>query len=146
MSAVTRARVPLRRARRRLGTASARLLGVGLAVAAVVALDPDRRDIPLCPFHAMTGLLCPLCGSLRAVNHLAHGDLVAALHSNVVFVLGLPLGLALWLAGERMTSWLPTTRPGTRSRTVATCAAGTSLVAFTIVRNLPIGAGLLRPG
>jgi hypothetical protein len=137
-------RVSVHRLRRRLGPASALMLGVGLAVAAVAAVDPDRRDIPLCPLHAMTGLLCPLCGGLRAVNHLAHGHLGAALHSNVVVVLALPLGLALWLSGSRLISRPPVAQPGSLLRAVATGVAALLLIAFTVARNLPVGAQL-RP-
>jgi hypothetical protein len=126
-------------------SASARLLVVALAVAAVVAVDPDRRDIPLCPFREMTGLLCPLCGGLRAINHLAHGHIAAALHSNVFVGLGLPLGLALWLSGARLIDRRPAAQPGSRVRTVAPCVAAVVLIAFTVVRNLPIG-NQLRPG
>src|SRR5258708_976408 len=50
---------------------------------------------PFCFFYRTTGLLCPGCGSLRAMHQLLHGHFVAALHFNALFVLSLPL-LALY--------------------------------------------------
>src|SRR5258708_25879013 len=55
-----------------------RLTVVALALAAPLALlavfDPASTWwLPSCPFHALTGWLCPLCGSLRAVHALLHG-------------------------------------------------------------------------
>lgn len=138
-------RPPVRLASRRIAPGWARILAFGLAVALVVALDPNRRDIPLCPLHAMTGLLCPLCGSLRAINHLAHGHVVAALHSNVVLTVGLPVALAFWLWRERIIGRLHVARSSSRARRIATYVAIAVLFAFTVARNLPIG-GELRPG
>jgi hypothetical protein len=43
-----------------------------------------------CPFHALTGLYCPGCGSLRALHHLLHGDLAVAFGLNPLTVLSLP--------------------------------------------------------
>ena len=68
------------------------------------------RMIPLlpCPFHALTGLPCPLCGSTHALLALAHGDLRAAFGWN-------PLATVLCLlapvlvrrpVAARFTSWI----------------------------------------
>jgi hypothetical protein len=33
--------------------------------------DPEEWNLPLfCPFHSVTGLLCPGCGSLRSLHDL----------------------------------------------------------------------------
>ena len=50
-----------------------------------------------CPFYALTGLYCPGCGGLRAVNDLTNGDLVGAASSNLVFVALVPLIVLLWV-------------------------------------------------
>lgn len=58
----------------------------------------------LCPFRAMTGVPCPLCGSVRAFTLLMHGD-SGWLQQNVVVVLIVAcagLWLALRAAGVRM--------------------------------------------
>jgi hypothetical protein len=60
-------------------------LGVALAAAAVVLyqFDPSTTArYPSCPLRALTGLLCPLCGGLRAAHALLHGQLVEALTLN----------------------------------------------------------------
>ncbi len=49
-----------------------------------------------CPFHALTGLYCPGCGSLRALHQLLHGNLLVAFSLNPLMVSLLPfLGYAL---------------------------------------------------
>jgi len=37
---------------------------------------------PRCVFHAVTGLLCPGCGTTRALHQLLHGHVVAAFQLN----------------------------------------------------------------
>lgn len=37
---------------------------------------------PPCPFLYLTGLYCPGCGSLRAIHHLLHGNLLHSLAFN----------------------------------------------------------------
>lgn len=75
--------------------------GLGLTAAVVLRLrDPhDSGSYGFCPFLSLTGLPCPGCGGLRAVNDLTRGDLAAAVSSNllaVVLVVGLALLWAVW--------------------------------------------------
>ena len=92
------------------------------AVIALAAFDPSTTWwFPSCPFHALTGWLCPLCGSLRALHALLTGAPLAALAFN-------PLTIVL------LTAWIIA-----RSRTLAFClsARGLALVAaFGVLRNL----------
>jgi hypothetical protein len=115
----------------------------GGALLADVLFDPARRNVPLCPFHAATGLWCPLCGGLRAADALAHLQLRTALHDNLLFVAVLPL-LALW-----WVDWTRRTRSGggtvRRAGRVGVAAVVLIGVAFTVVRNLPFAVAL-RPG
>jgi hypothetical protein len=133
---------PVRRAQVRARQAPLRVLAaVAAATAADVALDPEHRHLPLCPFHAMTGWQCPLCGGLRAVDALVHGRVADALHDNVLVVAAIPLVAALWL------TWLirpPTARTSTTIPRAATVALIVLAVCFTVVRNLPFAAAL-RP-
>ena len=64
---------------------------------ALFVLDPSEGSFyPPCPFHRLTGLYCPGCGSLRAVNQMLHGNLAAAFGLNPLMVLSLPfLGYCL---------------------------------------------------
>ena len=119
-----------------------RVLGLlALATVGDVAFDPLHRHVPLCPFHAVTGWDCPLCGGLRAVDHLAHGHLAAAAHANLLVLVGLPLVALWWLDWAlRARRGRPARGPG-RTGTVALVAVA---VLFTFVRNLP-GFAALRP-
>lgn len=74
---------------------SARLISVlvVLPLLAVIYFMADARYssfFPRCPFHLVTGLYCPGCGSQRAFSSLLHGQMGQALHYNVLFVLALP--------------------------------------------------------
>jgi hypothetical protein len=54
--------------------------------------DPTKVAIfPPCVFHQVTGLDCPGCGAQRALHQLLHGNIVAALRLNAMFVLSLPI-------------------------------------------------------
>ena len=90
--------------------------------AALAAFDPATTWwFPSCPFHALTGWLCPLCGSLRAIHALCLGAPLAALAFNPLTI----VGLAAWLIA--------------RTRTMAFCfsARGVAvLIAFGLLRNL----------
>ena len=90
------------------------------ALTAVVARDPATTWwFPSCPFHAITGWLCPLCGSLRAVHALSLGAPLTALAFNPLIV----VGLGAWLVA--------------RERTTTFCFSGLGLALF-------VGFGLLR--
>jgi hypothetical protein len=121
--------------------------GTAAAFAADLAFDPARRHLPLCPFHALTGWWCPLCGGLRSAYSLAHGRLGAAVQDNALFAAAVPVLLVLWLA------WVtggPTQSPRLRAlraapgRRVLIALAITACTLFTVLRNLPTMSGL-RP-
>ncbi len=64
-----------------------------LAVLAVIyyRYNPaEYRFFPKCPFHSLTGLNCPGCGSQRAIYSLLHGDFFAAINDNVLLVISIP--------------------------------------------------------
>jgi hypothetical protein len=72
------------------------LIAAGCApFAAGAALPSDGAGVLLCPFRAVTGLPCPLCGGTRAFTHVARGD-GAFLHYNAFWVL---VALAMIVAG-----------------------------------------------
>lgn len=119
---------------------------VGAAGFAALALlrvrDPHASgSYGICPFLAVTGQPCPACGGLRAVNDLAHGEIISALSSNllaVVLVMVLIVAWALWLVRRAR---------GTRDRMIVLSGrAGLTVLAviavFGIVRVTPWGAWL----
>ena len=68
----------------------------------------DVYFFPPCPFHYITGLYCPGCGSLRAVHQLLHGNLRAAFDLNPLMVLMLPfvmLSIGLPFICKRPLAW-----------------------------------------
>jgi hypothetical protein len=74
----------------------------GIAAAAVLYFfDPAKSHFyPVCQFHQLTGLYCPGCGATRASYQLLHGNLLAALHDNALYVISLAAlavrGLWFW--------------------------------------------------
>ncbi|MCC3769412.1 DUF2752 domain-containing protein [Streptomyces sp. UNOC14_S4] len=127
---------------RRLAAPFGVLTGAGAAFAYVGAVDPNRPGhYPVCPLLRWTGLYCPACGGLRGTHALTHGDLTTALGANALAVAGYAAFAALWVA------WVTAAlrgREGLRLPLRAThwWAAATLVLAFTVVRNLPLGAAL----
>ena len=72
------------------------LVCLTLAGAALLfAFDPATTWwFPSCPFRALTGWLCPLCGSLRALHALVHGAPRVALALNPLTTVGALAGAA----------------------------------------------------
>ena len=96
------------RERTRLQRVRVPLLTGGLVGAATIALhfrDPhEAGSWGYCPFSALTGLYCPGCGGLRAVNDLTNGDVLGAASSNLVFVALVPL-IVLWWVRWTNRAW-----------------------------------------
>jgi len=121
----------------------------GLAVGAATVLrrvDPYAPDnlLPPCPFYALTGLLCPGCGSTRCLHALVHFDLAQALSMNPLLVLA--IGPVLLLA-LHAASLLPA-----RAHALVWVVARPMpwivlLSGYWVLRNLPwFPFSLLAPG
>ena len=116
------------------------VLAVG-ALAVDDVVDPTRTHLPLCPFHALTGWDCPLCGSLRSAYSLSHLQFAEAMRDNLLFVAALPVIIAVWLdCAARSRAGRP--RRVSSKPTIALVV--TLAIAFTALRNLPSVSGL-RP-
>ncbi len=115
------------------------LAALGAALAADLAFDPVHRHVPLCPFHAVTGAWCPLCGGLRVAYHLAHLQWSAAWRANLLVVLAVPVVVAYWLYWVRAAAQGRPRRRLGRSGWWVVAAIG---VGFAVLRNLPGFAGL----
>lgn len=97
-----------------------------LGLVALYRFDPAVSSwFPPCPFHALTGLHCPGCGTLRALHRLAHGDVGGALAMNPLLFVGLP-AMAVLLAWPRLA----------RHRAVP-LACLIVLLTYAVLRNLP---------
>lgn len=131
------------RARRLLGPLGY-AAGIGGLALALHLHDPHRSGAwGACPSLWIFGVVCPLCGGLRAVHDLTHGDIVAAFWSNAFFVSALPL-FALWWLVTLRDRWIGRPRAwnwplGARGMmpTIIVAAA-----LFTLIRNTPWGARL----
>lgn len=127
-----------RRLRGPLWTATALAAGT----LALHVRDPHQHaSWGLCPFKALTGLDCPACGGLRAVNDLGRGQLLEAAHSNLLFVSSLPVVLALWVLWVRR-GWTGQDGPRLPAGAVRPLVIAGSViaVAFTVYRNTPWGS------
>lgn len=117
----------------------------GAAAATALRLrDPhESGSWGICPFLLVTGQPCPGCGGLRAVNDLTHGDVGAALSSNLLAV-ALVASLAVaWLV------WFVRRWRGEQARMIVLTPAVSLvllgvIVVFGVLRLTPWGAAL-RP-
>jgi Protein of unknown function (DUF2752) len=115
------------------------VLSIGIAAAAVVlfVFDPATSALfPSCPLRVWTGLLCPGCGTLRAMHALLHGHIGAAMHDNALATAALIAIGAAWLrdlSRPLETPWMATlTRAGFGG-------AGVGLaLGFGVLRNIPM--------
>lgn len=127
-------------------TRSAPLVVAGAGIAAFALLrtrDPHVAGYVACPFHAVTGLWCPLCGGLRAAADLTHGDVLASLSSNLLVAPALAVAVLAWLgwvSGRALRSGRRGT-PGRAGRT-AMWVVPILALAFTVARNTEWGAWL----
>lgn len=123
---------------RRLASPLTAAAAVLLSTAALRLRDPHLPGSwGLCPTKALTDLDCPLCGGLRAVNDLTHLDPLAALSSNLLVVLVIPVALVLWgrwvVASWRGGAAMPPLTPPAWMW----AAGGVAVAAYTVLRNLP---------
>lgn len=99
----------------------------GLAFHAVVHVE--------CPFREATGWDCPACGGTRALGNVLHGQIVGAVHDNVV---------ALFVGVVLLLGFIPGIRASRSGRMFHSLVSDRSplvwvglLIAWTLMRNLP---------
>jgi len=119
-------------------------LVAGIVLVANVAPSRILDLVPRCPLRSLTGLLCPLCGSTRAIYHLARGEWHSAWNYNALTVLvalawaAHVVGRSVW--GER---WLSV---GPRARRALAMAASIAAAVFFVARNFYwVGGGSAGP-
>lgn len=53
-------------------------------------INPAKQSFfPKCPFHSLTGLHCPGCGSQRALHDFLHGNILEGFKHNFLIGLGI---------------------------------------------------------
>jgi hypothetical protein len=112
-------------------------LTIGAAALLLCLFDPATSGVfPPCPFHALTGLYCPGCGSLRALHQLLHGQLWAALRCNPLMVSAAPF-VAYGLLRHELAkhAWRLPVLPMPRRGAWLLLAL---IVAYAVARNVPI--------
>ena len=115
----------------------ARCALAGLVAVAVVLcfVEPGATSwLPQCPFHALTGLYCPGCGSTRMLYFLIHGHPLLAFRENALATIMLPAvlySLVRQAAGRKAISTSKFS-PGSG------IAFAAIVLLFTIARNIPI--------
>jgi Protein of unknown function (DUF2752) len=111
----------------------------GLAIAiGLHFIDPAQVHGPVCPFHAISGLYCPGCGTLRCLHALLHGDLRSAAGFNVLTLLLLPVIVVAWVAtGVAALEGRPAPVIARLPRWVGPAIVVTT-VSFWVLRNVPV--------
>ncbi len=106
-------------------------LGAAAGVLAVLyRFPPERFSLyPACPFHQVTGLLCPGCGGTRALSALLHGRVGESLALNPLVAAGI-LCLAAYLVCAAFRGRWP------RLPAPAVFAFSAVCICFAVVRNL----------
>ncbi|MCD6287838.1 MAG: DUF2752 domain-containing protein, partial [Candidatus Hydrogenedentes bacterium] len=66
------------------------IAGLGLVTGWTIPLTGSA--LPVCQFHALTGIPCPGCGDTRAAVLLSHGHLIESFFMNPMVALSAVLG------------------------------------------------------
>ena len=121
-----------------LSRAAAPLALAGLAITTLQLLPPAQYSFyPQCPIYNSLHLLCPGCGTTRALSALLRGHLEEALRFNALTTLMLPIVIAYAIRSYRhFLNRQPMHWPQLPSSLLYAVAA--IAATFTIVRNLPL--------
>ncbi|MEN6521001.1 MAG: DUF2752 domain-containing protein [Armatimonadota bacterium] len=108
--------------------------GTLAALTFLYVLNPNiSRYLPPCPFHALTGLYCPGCGSTRAMHQLLHVHILAALDLNPLMVISLPFLLYSSLKQAFMQS-----KPEQPVKAIWVWSIFVVIIIYGIMRNIPV--------
>jgi Protein of unknown function (DUF2752) len=103
---------------------------LSLAATVLLRFPPTQYGFyPQCPIHHYLGILCPGCGTTRALAALLHGNVSEALRLNPLTTLSLPL-----VAGWAVFARRPLRRHGPPGAGLYAALGVAAL--FTLVRNL----------
>jgi len=106
------------------------LSAMGILAVVLRLFPPDTSAFyPACPFHALTSLLCPICGFTRALAALVAGRWQEAVHANPLVAAGAPM-LAIRILWAQANPRLAVIRAAATRYILAIAFA------FAVVRNL----------
>ena len=133
MTTLTRLSTPASRTAALGGAAAVTALAAALVLYAV---DPvEGWFYPQCPLLAVTGLLCPGCGTLRSLHALLNGAVAASIGYNPLLWAAAPFALVAAVRHGLARIGLTTApRP---LRAVSIRIILVVLVGYSILRNLP---------
>ena len=128
----------------RAGRAVAWLAGFGAFGLGLSAVYASTGLGVGCPFRAVTGWDCPLCGGTRLGGALLHGDVAAAFAYNPLVFVGLIVLAVLGVAWAVEAAGGPRVRPPAAARnrlrsvspTGWLALGGIVATAYTLLRNL----------
>jgi hypothetical protein len=101
--------------------------------------NPAKYDVfPKCPFHTLTGLNCPGCGSQRAIYSLLHGDFKKAISYNLLLVIGIPFVLICFYYKMRSLILRKDLRWNLVHYPLALKIFFVVVILFWVIRNIPI--------
>ncbi|QNI37220.1 DUF2752 domain-containing protein [Edaphobacter albus] len=107
------------------------IISASLIVILLLRFPPEQYAFlyPQCPIHHYLGILCPGCGTTRAIAALLRGHLLEALRFNALTTLSLPV-IAGWIIFARKPLQCPRI-----PQTILYSAFAVAII-FTIARNL----------
>ncbi len=120
-------------------------VAVPVAASILYTYSPTEHSYLPCPFHWLTGLHCPFCGSTRCVYSLMHGNIRQALAYNSLLVILLPM---IGYVGVRMVIelWTDRSAPGVNFPIWLQRSLIVLVVTYWIARNIDvIPLSLLAP-
>jgi len=121
------------------------LVGVPVALMALAAgvlrvFNPATVwFFPPCPFRALTGYLCPGCGTLRALHELLNGHLAAAFRLNPLMMLLMPY-VGYSGASSALETAFGQALPRVFIRPAYIWMLLAIILLFWILRNIPLSA------
>lgn len=112
---------------------------LAIAIAVYFSYNPENSQyFPQCPFHYLTGLDCPGCGSQRATHHLLHFQIGKAFVQNPLMVLAIPyLIVGIWFEYFGAKQKYPAVRKFLFGKTA-------SIIIFFIVVVYWLGRNLIK--
>lgn len=101
------------------------------------AISQEGTVFAVCPFHYITGLHCPGCGSQRAVHDILHIRILEALKHNALLI------LVVTIIGSKLYAWgtkkyLPTYYYDLNGKSWFTYTVVIFVLGFWILRNIPV--------